>query len=129
MKLVIVWLLNALALLGVAYLLPSIQVDNFTSALIAALVIGLVNMLLRPILVILTLPITILTLGLFILVINGVLFYLVGDWLQGFEVRSIMAGIVGALLYSIFSYLLTTLLLDDKNLNSNFTLLFNKVLA
>jgi len=114
MKLVIVWLLNALALLGVAYLLPSIQVDNFTSALIAALVIGLVNMLLRPILVILTLPITILTLGLFILVINGVLFYLVGDWLQGFEVRSIMAGIVGALLYSIFSYLLTTLLLDDK---------------
>lgn len=116
MKLIIVWLLNALALLGVAYLVPSIQVDNFTSALIAALVIGLVNMLIRPILVILTLPITILTLGLFILVINGVLFYLVGNWLQGFAVGSVMAGILGALLYSVFSYLLTSLLLgDDKS--------------
>lgn len=114
MKLLIVWLLNALALLAVAYLMPSIQVDSFTSALIAAFVIGLVNMLIRPILVILTLPITILTLGLFILVINGVLFYLVGDWLQGFNVQSIMAGIFGALLYSVFSYLLTILLLDDK---------------
>jgi putative membrane protein len=114
MKLIIVWLLNAMALLGVAYFLPSIQVDSFTSALIAALVIGLVNMLIRPILVILTLPITILTLGLFILVINGALFYLVGNWLQGFEVRGIMAGILGALLYSVFTYLLTSLLLGDK---------------
>lgn len=114
MKLLIVWLLNALALLGVAYLLPSVQVDNFTSALIAAFVIGLVNMLIRPILVILTLPITLLTLGLFILVINGVLFYLVGNWLPGFAVGSVMAGILGALLYSVFSYLLTSLLLSDK---------------
>lgn len=114
MKLLIVWLLNALALLAVAYFVPDIHVANFTSALIAALVIGLVNMLLRPILVILTLPITILTLGLFILVINGVLFYAVGNWLQGFEVRTLVAGIIGALVYSVLSWLLTTLLIDNK---------------
>lgn len=114
MKLLIVWLLNALALLAVAYFVPDIHVANFTSALIAALVIGLVNMLLRPILVILTLPITILTLGLFILVINGVLFYAVGNWLQGFEVRTLAAGIIGALVYSVLSWLLTALLIDNK---------------
>lgn len=114
MKLLIVWLLNALALLAVAYFVPDIHVANFTSALIAALVIGLVNMLLRPILVILTLPITILTLGLFILVINGVLFYAVGNWLPGFEVRTLVAGIIGALVYSVLSWLLTALLIDNK---------------
>jgi len=77
-------------------------------------VIGLVNMLIRPILVLLTLPITILTLGLFILVINGVLFYAVGHWLQGFEVKTLLAGIIGALLYSIFTWLLSALLIDNK---------------
>jgi len=114
MKLLLVWLLNALALLAVAYFVPNIHVAGFTTALVAALVIGLVNMLIRPILVILTLPITILTLGLFILVINGVLFYAVGHWLQGFEVRTLMAGIIGAIVYSVFSWLLTAIFIDDK---------------
>ncbi|MDZ4141577.1 MAG: phage holin family protein [Methylotenera sp.] len=114
MKLLLVWLLNALALLAVAYFVPNIHVAGFTAALVAALVIGLVNMLIRPILVILTLPITILTLGLFILVINGVLFYMVGHWLQGFEVRTLMAGIIGAIVYSVFSWLLTAILIEDK---------------
>ena len=114
MKLLIVWLLNALALIAVAYLVPNIHVANFTAALIAAFVIGLVNMLIKPILVILTLPITILTLGLFILVINGVLFYAVGNWLQGFEVRTLVAGIIGALVYSVISYLLAAIVIDDK---------------
>ena len=114
MKLLLVWLLNALALLAVAYLVPDIHVAGFASALVAALVIGLVNMLIRPILVLLTLPITVLTLGLFILVINGLLFYVVGHWLEGFEVATVMAGIIGALLYSIFSWLLSTLLIDNK---------------
>ena len=97
MKLIFVWILNALALLAVAYFVPDIHVADFLTALIAALVIGLVNMLIKPILVILTLPITIMTLGLFILVINGLLFYGVGNWLQGFEVKTITAGIIGAL--------------------------------
>ncbi len=114
MKLLIVWLLNALALIAVAYFVPDIHVANFTAALLAALVIGLVNMLIKPILVILTLPITILTLGLFILVINGVLFYAVGNWVQGFEVRTLLAGMIGALVYSVVSYLLAAVVIDDK---------------
>ncbi len=117
MKILVVWLLNALALLAVAYVVPNIHVANFTTALIAALVIGLVNMLIKPILVILTLPITILTLGLFILVINGVLFYAVGNWLQGFEVRTLFAGIVGAVVYSVFAWLLAAIVIDDKKKN------------
>ncbi len=115
MKLLAVWLLNALALLAVAYLVPDIHVADFITALVAALVIGLVNMLIRPILVILTLPITILTLGLFILVINGVLFYAVGNWLHGFEVKTLVAGIIGAIVYSVLSWSLTAIVIDDKN--------------
>jgi putative membrane protein len=106
--------LNALALLAVAYFVPDIHVADFLTALIAALVIGLVNMLIKPILVILTLPITIMTLGLFILVINGLLFYGVGNWLQGFEVKTITAGIIGALVYSVLSWLLAAIIIDDK---------------
>jgi len=71
MRLILIWIFNALALLAVAYLLPDIRVDSFISALIAALVLGLINTLLRPLLILLTLPVTVLTLGLFILVING----------------------------------------------------------
>ncbi len=114
MKLLIAWLLNALALLAVTYVVPDIHVTGFTSALIAAAVIGFVNMLIKPILVILTLPITILTLGLFILVINGALFYAVGHLLEGFSVKTLMAGIIGALVYSIISWVLSSILLDDK---------------
>lgn len=114
MKLLLGWVLNALALLAVAYLLPNIHVASFTSALLASFIISLVNILIRPLLIVLTLPITVLTLGLFILVINGVLFFLVGQWLQGFHVDTLAAGIVGAVLYSVFSWLLTTLLIDDK---------------
>jgi putative membrane protein len=113
MKLLLVWILNALALLAVTYLMPSIHVAGFSAALIAAAVIGLVNMLIRPILVLLTLPVTIVTLGLFILVINGLLFLLVGNVLQGFEVHGLWAGIVGALLYSVISWLLSAIVLRD----------------
>ena len=114
MKLLLIWVLNALALLAVAYLVPDIHVAGFTAALVAALVIGLVNMLIKPILVLLTLPITVLTLGLFILVINGLLFYAVGSWLEGFEVKTFLAGMIGALLYSIFTWVLSALLIDNK---------------
>ena len=111
MSLLLVWVINAVALLGVAYLMPSIQVSSFWSALIAALVLGLVNTLIRPVLVILTLPVTLLTLGLFILVINALLFWFVGSILQGFQVNSFGSAFFGALLYSIFSCLLSWLLL------------------
>jgi len=114
MKLLMIWILNALALLAVAYLVPDIHVAGFAAALVAALVIGFVNMLIRPLLVLLTLPITVLTLGLFILVINGLLFYAVGHWLVGFEVKTVLAGIIGALLYSVISWVLSALLIDNN---------------
>jgi putative membrane protein len=110
MELIITWVLNASSLLAVAYLVPDIYVANFKTALIAALVIGFFNLLIKPILVLLTLPITLLTLGLFVFVINGLLFYAAGNFLQGFEVKTFTSGIVGALLYSILSWLLTSIL-------------------
>jgi putative membrane protein len=112
MKLLVTWILNALALLAVAYLLPNIHVANIWIALVAALVIGLANVLIKPILVILTLPITLITLGLFIFVINGVLFWAVGHFLQGFEVRTLLAGIIGAIAYSVISWILSAIVID-----------------
>jgi putative membrane protein len=86
LRILLVWLISAVALLAVAYLMPSIRVDSFTTALIAAVVLGLVNAVIRPILILLTLPATIITLGLFIFLINGLLFWMVGTYLRGFEV-------------------------------------------
>ena len=114
MKLLIGWLLNALALLAVAYLIPGIHVSSFMSALIAAAVIGLANMLIKPILLILTLPVTILTLGLFIFVINGLLFWLAGYFLQGFDVKTVTAGIIGAIVYSVISWVLSAVFVNKK---------------
>ena len=115
MKLLIGWLLSALALLAVAYLVPGIHVSSFMSALIAAAVIGLANILIKPILLILTLPVTIITLGLFIFVINGLLFWLAGYLLQGFDVKTITAGIIGAIVYSIISWILSAIVTDKKD--------------
>lgn len=109
MRLILLWCCNALALLAVAYLLPGIRVDGFGSALIAALVLGLINTLVRPLLILLTLPATVLTMGLFILVINGLLFWFAGSVLRGFEVSGFWVGVLGALLYSIISYVLSLL--------------------
>jgi putative membrane protein len=109
-RLLIGWILNAIALLAVAYLMPSIQVASIGSALIAALVLGLVNTLVRPLLVILTLPVTLLTLGLFLFVINGLLFWAVGSFLDGFSVGGFWSGVVGAILYSLISWVLAALL-------------------
>lgn len=112
LKLIAAWIVNALALLAVAYFVPGIHVSGFAIAMIAAAVIGLANILIKPILVILTLPITILTLGLFILVINGLLFWGVGHFLQGFEVQTFTAGVIGALAYSVISWLLAAVVID-----------------
>jgi putative membrane protein len=114
MLLLLVWVLNAVALLAVAYLMPSIEVSGFMSALIAAAVIGLVNILIRPLLILLTLPVTLLTLGLFIFVINGLLFYFAGYVLEGFHVQTFLAGIFGSILYSIISWLLILLIPVNK---------------
>uniref|UniRef100_UPI0039F075F9 phage holin family protein n=1 Tax=Bordetella sputigena TaxID=1416810 RepID=UPI0039F075F9 len=110
MSLILVWILNAVALLVVAYLLPGIAVASFGSALIAALVLGLLNMLVKPVLVLLTLPITIVTLGLFLIVLNALLFWFAGSILKGFQVNGFWWAVIGAILYSIISGLLSTLL-------------------
>ncbi|OZI62927.1 phage holin family protein [Bordetella genomosp. 11] len=112
MTLILVWILNAVALLVVAYLLPGIAVASFGSALIAALVLGLLNMLVKPVLVLLTLPITIVTLGLFLIVLNALLFWFAGSILKGFQVNGFWWAVIGAILYSIISYLLSSLLVS-----------------
>ena len=110
LTLLLIWLLNAVALLAVAYLLPGIAVASFGSALIAALVLGLLNTIIKPILVFLTLPITILTLGLFLLVINALVFWFAGSILSGFKVNGFWWAMIGALLYTVISGLLSTVL-------------------
>ena len=110
MRLILIWCCNALALLAVAYLLPGIRLDGFGSALVAALVLGLINTLMRPLLILLTLPVTVLSLGLFILVINGLLFWFAGSVLRGFEVSGLWVAMMGALLYSIISWVLSLLI-------------------
>lgn len=111
MTLLLVWILNAVALLVVAYILPGISVASFGSALIAALVLGLLNTLVKPLLVILTLPITIVTLGLFLLVLNALVFWLAGSILKGFQVNGFWWAVIGALVYSLVSGLLSSLLM------------------
>jgi putative membrane protein len=113
-RILLIWILNAVALLGVAYLIPSIQVTSFGSAMLAALVIGLLNALLRPVLVLLTLPITLLTLGLFYFVLNGLLFWWAGELLSGFEVHGLGVAILGAILYSVIAWALAALVFGNK---------------
>jgi putative membrane protein len=113
LRLLLVWLINAVALIAVAYLMPSISVSSFGAALVAALVLGLVNAIVRPVLVLLTLPVTILTLGLFIFVLNGLLFWMVGSWLEGFNVGGFWAGVFGAIVFSLVSWALSALVLRD----------------
>ncbi len=104
MRLLLIWVLNALALLTVANLMPGIEIDGFEAALVAALFLGFVNTLIRPILLVLTLPATLLTLGLFIFVINGLLFWFIGSVLKGFVVEGFWYGVAGSMLYSFFSW-------------------------
>ena len=110
MRLLLQWLVNALALFALPYIFTSITVDSFVTALIVAVVLGLINTLIRPLLVILTLPVTILTLGLFIFVINGLLFWAVGSFVPGFHVNGFWAGFFGAIVYSVISWALASLL-------------------
>jgi putative membrane protein len=100
----LVWLINALALLALPYLVPSVHVDSFLTALVAALLLGLVNTLIRPILVLLTLPVTLVTLGLFIFVINALLFWFVASFVQGFTVGGFWSAFFGAIVYALISW-------------------------
>jgi len=110
-RILVVWLINTVALAAVAYLMPSVSIASPGAARVAALVLGLVNTLIRPVLVLLTLPVTVLTLGLFIFVINGLLFWAVGSLVEGFHVAGFWSGVMGAILYSIVSWALSALVL------------------
>jgi len=114
MRLLAVWLINALALMAVAYLLPGIAVADFVTAMVAALVLGLVNAIIKPILILLTLPATLLTLGLFILVINGLMFWAVGSLIGGFVVTGFWWGVAGAIAYSVVSWALSALVFGEQ---------------
>ncbi|HEY1042327.1 MAG TPA: phage holin family protein [Telluria sp.] len=115
MRLVLTWLINAIALMALPFLMSSVSVDNIPTALIAALVLGLVNTLIRPLLVVLTLPVTVLSLGLFILVINALLFWFVAEVIEGFHVAGFWSAMGAAILYSIISWALSTLLLKKND--------------
>ncbi|HWI10826.1 MAG TPA: phage holin family protein [Burkholderiaceae bacterium] len=101
MKIIVRWLLLAAALLLVAYLYPGVTIKSFGSAMLAAFVLGLLNTLLRPILVLLTLPVTLITLGLFLFVINALMFYFAAAMLDGFHVNGFTAALIGSLIYSL----------------------------
>jgi putative membrane protein len=115
MRLVLTWLINAIALLAVPYLMHSVDVTSIGAALVAALVLGLVNTLIRPVLLLLTLPVTLVSLGLFIFVVNGFMFWLVAQWVDGFHVDSFLSAVGGAVLYSVISWALSTLLLKTSD--------------
>lgn len=108
------WILNAAALLLVAYLYTGVQVQDFLAALVAALVLGLVNAVVRPLLVILTLPVTLLTLGLFLFVINALLFWLAAELVPGFTVSGFGAALIGSILYSLVTLVTSWLLFPRR---------------
>lgn len=105
-RLILKWVLNSFALYYVMKLIPGIQIDRFQDLLVAALVIGLLNAFLRPIIILLTLPVTMLTLGLFTLVINGLMFSMAAHLVTGFHVTGFGAAFLAALLFSLFSFML-----------------------
>ena len=110
MKLILKWLLSAAALLCVAYVYNGVEVRDFTAALVAAFVIGLFNVVLRPVLVVLTLPVTVITLGLFLFIINALMFWAASGVLTGFHVTGFGAALVGSLLYSVLGIVIESAL-------------------
>ncbi|MGB4225568.1 MAG: phage holin family protein [Candidatus Dechloromonas phosphoritropha] len=115
LQIIVIWVINALALLALPYVFSSIHVASFGTALLVALVLGLINALLRPLLVLLTLPVTLLTLGLFIFVINALLFQLAGHLVSGFEVGGFWSALFGSISYSLISWALHALVFPQKS--------------
>ncbi|HEY3306911.1 MAG TPA: phage holin family protein [Desulfuromonadaceae bacterium] len=114
-RLLLKWILNSFALYFVMKLIPGIKIDNFQDLLIGALVIGLLNTFLRPLVIFLTLPVTVLTLGLFTLVINGLMFFLASHLVAGFHVVGYSTAFLAALLFSLFSFILNMIFRTGKS--------------
>lgn len=114
--LLIHWLISTVAVWVTAYILPGVSVDTFTAALVAALILGIVNTLIRPILVLLTLPITVLTLGLFVLVINAALVLFTSNIVPGFFVASFSWAILFGIVQAIVSGFLDAMIPDRNSI-------------
>ncbi|WP_420602731.1 phage holin family protein [Flagellimonas sp.] len=114
MKLIIKLLLNALAVIILSYVLPGVGVDSITTAIIVAIVLSILNFLVKPILIILTLPITIVTLGLFLLIINAIIILIAAHFISGFQVSSIWWALIFSLLLSFLQSILHSILKEDK---------------
>jgi len=116
MKLILKWIFSAAALLAVAYLYSGVVVSSFTGALIAAAVLGALNMVVRPILVLLTLPVTLVTLGLFLFVVNALMFWAAASLTSSLNVMGFVAALIGSLIYSalqlVIDFVLERLFLD-----------------
>lgn len=110
MHLFLRWVVSALSVILTAYIVPGVRIANVWTAFIAALIIGLINALVRPLILLLTLPVNILTLGLFTLVINGLMFWLASSIVKGFDVANFTAAFLGALVYWLVSWVANGLL-------------------
>ena len=104
MSLIIRWFISALSILLVSYLVPGIVVTSFYTALIVALFFGFLNAVVKPILIVLTLPVHIVTLGLSLFILNGFLFWFLSTLIKGFVVRGFWAAIIGAVVVSLFTW-------------------------
>lgn len=113
-RLLIRWAISTGALLALPYIIQSIQVKDIKVAIITALVLGLVNAIIRPLALLITLPINILTLGLFTFVINALLFWGVAYFVDGFSVGGFWSAFFGAIIFSLISWAASTLLLSDR---------------
>lgn len=109
MSLLLNWLISAIAIVISAYILPGIKVPNFTTALVVALVLGILNAVIRPLLLLLTLPVNILTLGLFTLVINAIIILLVASLVPEFQVNGFLSALLFAIILSVINSLLINL--------------------
>ena len=115
MSILLRWSISAIIIFLVAYFVPGISVDNFYAALMVALFLGLVNAIIRPLLIFATLPFTIVTLGLWLFVVNGLLLWFISSWLKGFEIDNLWVAIVASALISIATWFMTSLFKNDGN--------------
>lgn len=115
MVLLVRWLLFALAIIFVAWLVPGIDVDNFQSAMLVTVIIALINIFIRPLIVFITLPINIITLGLFGLVINALLLMLAGYFAPGFSVAGFLSAFLGSIVLSFLGLIINMVTLNEKD--------------
>jgi len=116
MRFLLKWFINIIALLVVIHVVAGVSIDNLQTAVIAALILGLLNAFIRPFILILTLPLTIVSLGLFTLIVNGFLFYLAAKFVKGFTIAGFWNAFWAALLFSVISLLLNFILTPKINI-------------